>query len=349
MNSGKRVLAAVLTVALAAAAVFGTVSCSRGSAPGGEDRKLVLSMGTGEEGDPAFLAGAAVASVINNEIPGVSAKIEFSKGSPVNAKNVHEGKLNLAIISGDAAYDAWNGTGSFEGEPKEKLCALGACYPKASQWMAKALSGLSYVHDLKGRKISAGTVASPTASASKMAFWALGITGENSEISFLGLAEGANALRDGTADGAHGFMEAPSGAFEALANEQETVLLQYAEEELENILADGGPYFRLTLPAGTYPGQEEPVNTFGVKVLLCASLDMEEELAYEIAKAMDAKSAAYTGGHRFMALMQDKEFLCEDLPIPLHPGAERYYREMGYLESNGHAGMSAELSASKNR
>ncbi len=85
------------------------------------------------------------------------------------------------------------------------------------------------------------------------------------------------------------------------------------------------------LPAGTFAGQQEAVPTFGVKVLLCASSDMDEELAYEIAMAMDVNGPVYAGGHAFMSAMLKKEFLCNDLPAPLHEGARRYYEERGYL------------------
>lgn len=329
MNFGTRALAA----ALIGAAVFGTAACmGPASLNGADGRDFVLSMGTGEAGGTVFLAGAAVASAVNNEAAGISVKIETSKGSPVNAKNVHEGNLDLAMVSADAAYDAWSGTGSFEGEKKEKLCALAACYPEVSQWIALESAGISFVHELKGRCISAGPDASKTAAASAEVFSVMGMDEENTEIYFSGLSEGAGWLREESADSVHGFTTAPFGPFEALAGEKETVILQYTEEELSKLLASGGPYVKITLPAETYRGQKEPVETFGIKVLLCASTDMEESLAYEIAKAMDESSAAYTGGHRFMAFMQDKEFLCRDIPIPLHPGAERYYREKGYLK-----------------
>jgi len=85
------------------------------------------------------------------------------------------------------------------------------------------------------------------------------------------------------------------------------------------------------IPAGTYNGQESDVPTFGMKVLLCASAEMDEDLAYEIARALDLNGPVYTGGHKFMAAMQEKDFLCNDLPIRLHEGAERYYREVGFL------------------
>lgn len=328
MNFGVRALGAVLL----GAALLGVTGCAGTASLGGAEDQLTLSMGTGESGGTVFLAGAAVASAVNNETPGVSVRIEASKGSLVNAKNIQEGKLDLAMISSDAAWDAWSGTGSSEGEKREKLCAIAACYPEVSQWIAAEDAGLTFVHDLKGRCISAGPAASKTAAASAAVFSVMGIDEENTDIYFSSLLEGAGWLGEGSADSVHGLAIAPYGTFEALAAEKELTVLQYTDGELSELLADKGPYVQVTLPAGTYPGQEAPLKTFGVKVLLCASTDLEEALAYELARVMDEESADYTGGHRFMALMQDKEFLCSDIPIPLHPGAERYYREKGYLK-----------------
>lgn len=320
-----------MAAGLFAAAALGLAACGRSSEPGREET-MVLSMGTGPEGSHTFLAGAAVASAISNGDPGSRVSIEISKGSPVNAVNVDEGKLDLAMISGDIVYDAVNGLGSFDGEKMENLCVLAACYPECSQWIAAESSGLLLVNDLKGKRISAGTAASATARASKDVFEAVGIDPENTEICELGLSEGADGLRNETLDGIHGFSVIPSEAFEVLAGEKETVLLNYTEDELTEILKSQSRYCRLLIPAETYPGQDEEYDTFGVKVLLCAGKDMDEELAYRITKALDEKGPAYTGGHKFMALMQDKDFLCSDLPAPLHPGAERYYREMEYIK-----------------
>lgn len=328
MVVGKR----ILITALVSLAALTASSCSRYSGNPDGTKTKVLSMGIGESGQSLFHAGVAAASAVNNSGSGIHVSAETSKGSPADAKNVSEGKLDLAMISGKAAYDAWNGTGIFEGEEKKELYALAACYPEVSQWMALKDSGYTFVHELAGTAVSAGTAASETARASDAAFPAVGIDGNNTEIWQTGLSEGANALRENSVDAAHGFSTAPFEAFEVLASEQDTVLLQYTDEELQKILSADESLCEIRIPAGTYPGQEEPVKTFGIKVLLCAGAGMEEETAYEIAKAMDTESAAYAGGHRFMALMQDKEFLCNDLPIPLHPGAERYYREMGYLK-----------------
>ena len=95
-----------------------------------------LSLGTGEESALIHQAGIAIAGVINNTVPGIHVAVETTKGSMINATNVSEGDLDLALISGDVAYDAVHGEFSFEGEPLGNLRVLGAFYQEVSGWAA---------------------------------------------------------------------------------------------------------------------------------------------------------------------------------------------------------------------
>ncbi len=291
-----------------------------------------LSMGTGEESAQIHMAGIAIAGVINNTVPGIHVAVETTKGSAINASNVAEGDLDLALIAGDVAYDAVYGAYGFAGESLENLRVLGACYQEVSGWMALEKSELTQVNQLKGKIISSGPVASATELASDMVYEVMGINLSNTEVYSDSLTNSVEHIKRETADAVHAFSTVPYRAHEALAAEYETVVLGYTEEELEQILKMDDRYFKTIIPAGTYNGQDEDIPTFGMKVLLCASEDMDEDLAYEIAKALDLNGPVYTGGHKFMAAMQEKTFLCNDLPIPLHKGAERYYEEEGFIK-----------------
>lgn len=328
-NRVKRSAAAVLAAALLLSGCSAPAEVSE--EPALEYETGTLTMGTGEESGMVHLAGAAVAAVINNTVPGIHVALEPSKGAMINATNVSEGDIELALISADVAYDAMNGKNGFEGEALENLRVLGACYQEVSGWIALESSGLSQVDELKGKIISSGTKASATELASNAVYAVLGIDETNTETYFDSLSSSVRHVKEQTADAAHAFAPVPNGAHESLAVEMETVILSYSDELLNEILASEPRYFKTEIPAGTYTGQEDVVPTFGVKVLLCANETMDEDLAYEIARAMDLNGPTYTGGHKFMAAMQEKEFLCNELPIPLHEGAAEYYKELGYL------------------
>lgn len=297
-----------------------------------EPERFLLTMETFTDGSVMDLAGETAASIINNTVPGAHVQVSESKGSPVNAENVDNGSVDLVMVSGETAWDACNGTGVFEGEPKEKLRVLAACYPVLSAWTAKADTGLSWVHDLKEGFIGTGTEGSVTERMSKLSLSVMGIDEENTYFEPLGLSEGMEWVLEDWALASHSFDEVPSGSWQQVPEGTELVFLKYTQEELDAILKEAPFLYQGELPAGTFAGQQEAVSTFGVKVLLCASSDMDEELAYEIAMAMDVNGPVYAGGHGFMSAMLEEEFLCNDLPAPLHEGARRYYEESGYLQ-----------------
>ncbi len=339
MIKNKKIMKTCAAVFLAVALLVSGCSQSDGTSNGthGESEQMLayetgtLSMGTGEESAMIHQAGIAIAGVINNTVPGIHVAVETTKGSAINATNVSEGDLDLALISGDVAYDAVYGEYSFEGEALENLRVLGACYQEVSGWMALEKTGLTQVKQLKGKIISSGPVASATELASDMVFEVMGIDAGNTEIYSDSLTNSVEHIKRETADAVHAFSLVPYRAHEALAAEYETVVLGYTEEELEQIVGMDSRFFQTTIPAGTYHGQDEDVPTFGIKVLLCGKEEMDEELAYEIARALDLNGPTYTGGHKFMSAMQEKEFLCNELPIPLHEGAKKYYVEAGFL------------------
>lgn len=139
-------------------------------------------------------------------------------------------------------------------------------------------------------------------------------------------------VEQGELDAIHGFSGAPVGGLKELAQNQPCQLLKYTQEELEAILAENQSYYPVVIPAGTYAGQEEDVDTFGVKCLLCVDASMSENLVYQITQEIWAATEKLTKEHPALAEMADREFVCQDLPIPLHLGAWEFYEDQGILE-----------------
>ena len=107
-----------------------------------------MTLAGGLHGELIHREAIALADSVNTSESTVYVELKESKGSPVSLENLCQGKYDLALLSGDVVYDAWNGEGTFEGEKKENFRILMACYPAASQWLARRDSGLAFVHEL---------------------------------------------------------------------------------------------------------------------------------------------------------------------------------------------------------
>lgn len=295
----------------------------------GEGDLILLTIGTADSGGTMYQAGSALAQAITQEDHSIKVNISASTGSGMNVRSLESGEVDLALVSGDMAYAAVNGQDEFQ--PPVELRAIGAVYSSVSNWVVPASSGYTYVHDLTGARIGAGPQGSTTELSARAAAASLSL--EEQGITFVNcsLGDGAEMLGKGELDAVHAFTGMPVPSLVALAKEMPCRLLLYTPEELETILEKNPVYFPTQIPAGTYPGQEETVDTFGVKCLLCVSSSMPEDLAYQLTQAIWNVSGRMGDYSPAMDDMAQPDFLCQDLPIPLHPGAERFYQEAGAL------------------
>lgn len=328
----KRIFATLLVTATALGLLSGCGGGGEGaSASGGSGGKTsILTIGTADSTGTMYPVGAGVASVINDNVPGFKVNVETSKGSPANCVNIQQGNVDLATIAGDTALQAVEGLGSFEGQACPDLRALCAVYASLSNWVALEESGMTMVHDLEGKNVVVGPEASTSEIAGLAGLAACGV--QPAETVNLGLGDGANEVGDGVRDAAHGFAGIPIGGQLSVAQTKPCVFLAYTDEEVENVIAENPSYYKTVIPAGTYPGQEEDVTTFGVKCLICVNAGMDEQTAYDFAKALTANVDDLVAAHASMTSMEEADFICSDLPIALHPGAEKYYREAGMLD-----------------
>lgn len=329
----KKILAITLIICL----LFSVVGCSNGSdtsnAEGSNNSGTkIFTMGTGDVGGTLYPVGSAIAKAINDTVSNYKVNVETTSGSPDNARMTNSGELDLGLVTGDVASMALNGVGAFEGKAAPKLRALFATFPSVSMWMALDESGVENVEELKGKKVSVGMAGSAAEVAANIIFTNAGFKyPDDIQVQYLGVGEGTDAVRDGHVVTHHAFGGYPQGGMLDLAETKNAHLLAYSDELLNKIVEANPYYYKATVPAGTYKGQDEDMKTFGVKCLFVASEDIDEETAYNITKAAWEKVEDLKSGHSSLAAMTE-EFVASDLPIPLHPGAERYWREIGIIK-----------------
>ncbi|MEA4933910.1 MAG: TAXI family TRAP transporter solute-binding subunit [Lawsonibacter sp.] len=292
----------------------------------------VLTIGTADSGGTMYPVGRAIAEALNQYVPTLKLNIGASGGSLANVEALRNGQIDLGLVSGDVAYCAYHGTEEFSGKPLSGLRAIAAVYLSESNWLVQdSLSGVTYVHDLLGKRVAVGPESSTTELSARTALQVVGIDSTNTTLANYGLGSGCTAVEAGELDAVHGMAGIPISAMQKLAATEPCRLLLYTDEELDEILTENDQYVRVTIPAWTYAGQAEDVSSFGVKCLLCVSQDMDEGLVYTLTKTLYQSIPELAERHSAVAEMAQDGFACNDLPIPLHSGAQRYYEEIGLL------------------
>ena len=292
-----------------------------------------LTLGGADSTGQMYAAAATIATTLGGAIDGLDVDATTSSGSNENALNVHNGEIELGMCSGDAASAAFTGTGKFtDVGPCEDLRCLGAVYASMSNWVALKSSGYTYLHDAVGGVFGIGPAASTSEVSALLGLEAAGITAENSTFQNVTLGDGADNVVNGTMTASTAFSGPPVGVHLNASVTKDCVWLGFTDEELDKIIAANPSYTKQVIKAGTYNGQTEDVPTFGVKTLVICNQDMDEELAYNLAKALCENSADMIAGNASLGPMGDPEFMCNELPIELHDGAKKYYEEAGLIK-----------------
>lgn len=330
----------VLSLILALAMVFALAACGEkqpsndGNTDGNKPARgnVIMTFGTADTGGSMYPAGAAVSQVWTNNVQGVKCNTQTSTGSFQNCQDVSTGEVDVAVATSDVVLNAYNGTGKFADIGKlDNLRVIGAVYTSVLSGVALKSSGLTYIHDLLGKRVAVGPAASATENATLAAFDAMGIDSSNTSLENLGLGDGADSVGDGILDAAFGFAGLPIGGQLNLAATKEIQVLDMTQEEIDKVLAGNAAYIQTKIPAGTYTGQDNDANTFGVKCLIIVTADMDADLVYDLCKAMNEHTEEMAAGNALLKDMTDPSFLCTQMPIPLHDGAQKYYSEQGLI------------------
>lgn len=330
----------VLSLILALAMVFALAACGEkqpsndGNTDGDKPARgnVIMTFGTADTGGSMYPAGAAVSQVWTNNVEGVKCNTQTSTGSFQNCQDVSTGEVDVAVATSDVVLNAYNGTGKFADIGKlDNLRVIGAVYTSVLSGVALKSSGLTYIHELLGKRVAVGPAASATENATLAAFDVMGIDSSNTSLENLGLGDGADSVGDGILDAAFGFAGLPIGGQLNLAATKEIQVLDMTQEEIDKVLAGNAAYIQTTIPAGTYTGQDNDANTFGVKCLIIVTADMDADLVYDLCKAMNEHTEELAAGNALLKDMTDPSFLCTQMPIPLHDGAQKYYSEQGLI------------------
>lgn len=287
-----------------------------------------LSIATGGTGGVYFPYGGGLAEVINNHVDGATGSAEVTGASVENVALISRGDSDLALALADTVYQAFHGEGAFEGRQVSELRALASIYPNAVQIVTLADSGISNIEDLRGKRVSVGAPGSGTEVSAQTLLAANGITYDDFEPQRLNFNETADALRDGDIDAGFWSVGPPTSSIMNLATTRSISLIALTEDQIAAAIEAEPTFAPYTLRAGLYDGMAEGVPTISTPNVLIVHMDMDEDLAYEITRAMYENVDELIAIHP-AANDTTVEFSTDSTPIPFHPGALRYLEEVG--------------------
>ena len=289
-----------------------------------------LVMGTGSTGGTYFALGGAMANAINDKLAAKKITITAqSTGASVENMNlINAGEMDLGIAMNNVAANAFDGVGAFS-SPVTNVSSIGVVYNEVYQIVANAATGAKNVEDLKGKKVAIGPAGSGTLGLSQKIFTAAGLD-PNKDIqpqsdSF---GDAATKMQDGHIDAACNVLAVPASSIIEMTTSMKLAYVNISDDILETLQATEPYFVRKVIPAGTYDGQTEDINTITCKAALYCRADLDEETVYQITKAFyesgDVIAAAHATGKEVQL-----EGCLEGITTPIHPGAARYYKEMG--------------------
>ncbi|MGI3167448.1 TAXI family TRAP transporter solute-binding subunit [Oceanicola sp. S124] len=287
-----------------------------------------LSIATGGTGGVYYPLGGGLAEIINTHIDGYSATAEVTGASVENMGLIATGDADLAIALADTVAQAYSGTGRFEGQQLSMVRGLASLYSNMVHIVTLEGSGISTLEDLRGKRVSVGAPGSGTEVNTAAILDANGISYDDIEEQRLNFNETADALANGDIDVGFWSVGAPTSSVLNLATTQNISFITLTPEQLEAAKAADATFAVSTLAGGTYTGVDEDMDVLGIPNVLAVSSEMSDDLAYAITSAMFENIAELQAVHP-AANQTTVEFTLGATPVPLHPGAIRYFEEIG--------------------
>jgi len=287
-----------------------------------------LAIGTGGTGGVYYPMGGGMAAVLSKHVKGWEATAEVTGASVANLQLIGQGKQDFGFTMADSAWDATKGLGKFKDREVEARTLM-VLYPNKMHVVTVAGNGVNSVADLKGKRISTGEPNSGTEVMSLRLLEAAGIV-KDVERERLSVAEGVNAIKDRKIDGLIWVGGVPTAAITDLAATPGiTVKLLDHAQYAEAMNKKWGPlYVNGTIPGGSYQGQDKETSNIDVWNLLVADKKMSDDMAYTIVKTLMEHKDELVAVHR-EAKNITLEAQAGSSPIPMHPGARKYWEERG--------------------
>jgi uncharacterized protein len=291
------------------------------------DTQLILA--TGGTAGTYYPFGGAMARIWNTKIPGMNVTAQTTGASAENVRLINKKEVELALVQSDTLDFAFNGKEAF----KEKLTgmnALAVLYPEIIQVVVKAGAPVQSFADLKGRKVGVGAPGSGTEANFRQLLDVYGLAKEDIKANYLSFSESAEQFKDKHIDAFIITAGIPNAAIMDISTQNEIRLLNVAPDMVAKLTARYPFLSSAKVPANTYKGLAEEVNTVAVNAVLIVSSDLKADMVYDLTKTLFESKAELAAAHAKGGELSVSAAV-KGVSIPFHPGAVKYYKEKGAM------------------
>ena len=290
---------------------------------------LQLSIGSCPVGCTAYTWSAGIADVINKNVEGVSVTAEETKGYVANIKLMQSDQIEISMATSLSSYQAYDASGPYEGSEKGNILSWMAIAPVAMHVITLKDGPVQSLADLKGKRVGMGQPGGVSMLDADAMMKTLGLTPDTDFKPFrIRLGGMADGLADGNLDAALWNGSFPLPPVVKLTAAREIQLIPIPDDFFDTLRAEYPPYFRLSIPAGLYKGVDVDTPTFGLANGMVLSKDVPEDVVYNMTKAIFENLDNLKAVHPALGRIT-KDSVLNGFGAPLHPGALKYYREIG--------------------
>ncbi len=306
-------------------------------------------IGTGSAGGTYFPIGGLIANAISSPpgsracdkggtcgVPGLVAIAQSTNASAHNVTAINAGQMEAGLTGAATLYFAYHGVSKFEGSQKPKLRIIANLFPEDLHLVLPKGGKLGSLKDLKGKRVGIAQAGSGTQIAVELMLAAQGITRDDIEEAELNNSQSAERLADGQLDAYFYAAGTPVAAMIQLDSTKGMELYSFSDAEIKASNEAVPYYVPSTIKAGVYAGVPYDVQTLAVNGILATSSDLSEDLIYQVTKALwnDTTRKLLDNGHAKGKVIRLETALLglDGLNVPLHPGAEKFYKEVGLIK-----------------
>ena len=276
--------------------------------------------------------GSAITKVVHDKYGDIQVNLQPVVSSIINSKMIGAGEADIGTVQNDIAYYALKGIKPFFNKPVTNIRGIASLYSETVQIQARKDANIATVKDLKGKRVAVGPHGTMPVETSLQVLEAYGLAFKDlGKVEYMTINEAANALKANQIDALFFLGAVGYPSMSGTASQTDTVIVPIDDERVALLMGKYSYYVKSKIPAGIYKGVGADVPTLDVYTMLAASAELDNDTAYRVTKAIFENIKTIAPSHAVGKQIKLETALA-GMPIPVHPGAEKYYKEVGQIK-----------------